>query len=111
MAIAIDEPACGQVRVANELQKRGLSVSAAGARCVWQRHDLETLPWSRRQLYLSQHRCNNGRLCCTIDHGCRLQQNYPQVAVVMDGCDTGYRDCRARWRPHPTARRSAQSLN
>jgi hypothetical protein len=42
--IAIVEPAWGQLRVANELKQRGLSVSAAGVRCVWQRHDLETLP-------------------------------------------------------------------
>jgi hypothetical protein len=33
----------GQVRVANELRRRGLSVSAAGVRSVWQRHDLETM--------------------------------------------------------------------
>jgi transposase InsO family protein len=42
--IAIVEPAWGQLRVANELKQRGLSVSAAGVRCVWQRHDLETMP-------------------------------------------------------------------
>ena len=37
VALAVDQPAFGQVRIANELRKRGLTVSPAGVRCVWQR--------------------------------------------------------------------------
>lgn len=37
---AIDEPAHGQVRVSNELRKKGIFVSPSGVRSVWLRHDL-----------------------------------------------------------------------
>jgi transposase InsO family protein len=41
--IALEQPAYGQIRVANAVRARGHSISPAGVRGVWQRHDLETM--------------------------------------------------------------------
>lgn len=40
--MALDNPALGQQRVANELRKEGMFILPGGVRSVWQRHDLET---------------------------------------------------------------------
>lgn len=42
LKMAFEQPAHGQVRVSNELKKKGLLVSPGGVRSVWLRHDLET---------------------------------------------------------------------
>ena len=43
VAMAVEQPAWGQVRVSEALKRRGLSISPAGVRCVWQRHDLTSM--------------------------------------------------------------------
>lgn len=44
VALAVDQPAWGQIRAASELAKEGHVISPGGVRCVWVRHDLETMP-------------------------------------------------------------------
>lgn len=59
-AFAIEQPAFGQVRVSNELRRRGVFVSPSGVRSVWLRHDLES--FKKRLSALEKHIAETGEI-------------------------------------------------
>src|SRR3954470_15610655 len=61
--MAIENPAFGQVRVANELTKRGQFVSPTGVRSVWMRNDLQT--FARRLKALETRLAQNSGMVLT----------------------------------------------
>lgn len=60
LALAIENPALGQYRVANELQLKGIIVSGGGVRSIWMRNGLET--FKKRLKALEKHAANEGIL-------------------------------------------------
>jgi len=59
-AFALEQPAFGQVRVSNELRKRGIFVSPSGVRSVWLRRDLES--FKKRLCALEKHVAQTGEV-------------------------------------------------
>ena len=59
-AFALEQPAFGQVRVSNELCKRGVFVSPSGVRSVWLRRDLES--FKKRLVALEKHVAATGEV-------------------------------------------------
>jgi hypothetical protein len=59
-AFALEQPAYGQVRVSNELRKRGIFVSPSGVRSIWLRRDLES--FKKRLTALERHVAQTGEV-------------------------------------------------
>lgn len=57
-SFALEQPAFGQVRVSNELRKRGIFVSPSGVRSVWLRRNLES--FKKRLLSLERYVSETG---------------------------------------------------
>ncbi|HEY3326370.1 MAG TPA: IS481 family transposase [Novimethylophilus sp.] len=59
-SFALEQPAFGQVRVSNELRKRGIFVSPSGVRSVWLRRNLES--FKKRLSSLERHVAETGEV-------------------------------------------------
>lgn len=64
VALALDNPAAGQVRVSNELRKQNILVSPTGVRSVWLRHGLQT--FKRRLAALEKKAAEEGLLLTEV---------------------------------------------
>ena len=56
--LALEEPSLGQRRASDTLRQEGIFISAAGVRCVWLRHGLET--FQKRLKALEEHVAKTG---------------------------------------------------
>jgi len=56
--LSFEYPAYGQVRIKNELAKKGMKISPCGVRCVWLRHNLETI--KKRLKYVEEKVAQKG---------------------------------------------------
>lgn len=60
LRVALENPALGQYRVANQLKQEGILISGGGVRSVWLRHNLET--FKKRLVSLEKHSSQEGIL-------------------------------------------------
>ena len=58
LQMGYEYPAHGQMRVSNELRKKGLLISSGGLRSLWLRHELET--FKKRLVLLEEKAAKEG---------------------------------------------------
>jgi hypothetical protein len=85
--MAIENPAYGQVRVANELTKRGQFVSPTGVRSVWVRNDLQT--FARRLKALEARLAQNQGMVLT-EQQVRAMEKAKQEKEAQGEIDTAH---------------------
>jgi len=88
--MAVENPAYGQVRVANELTKRGQFVSPTGVRSVWVRNDLQT--FARRLKALEARLAQNQGMVLTEQqvHAMEKAQQEKEAHGEIDTAHPGY---------------------
>lgn len=92
VSFAIEQPAYGQMRVSNELRKRGTFISGGGVRSIWLRHDLET--FAKRLKALSAKVAQDG-LILTDDqiHALEKAREEKQAHGEIETEHPGYLGC------------------
>ena len=90
VAYAIEQPAHGQVRVSNELRKRGVFVSASGVRSIWIRHELGNFKQRLRALETMvaetapcSPRSRSWRLSASAKMMWRPARSRPRIQVIL----------------------------
>ncbi len=79
VAFALEQPAFGQVRVSNELRKRGVFVSPSGVRSIWLRQGLES--FKRRLAALEKHVAETGEVLTEAQVSALERKQDDDVAV------------------------------